>query len=214
MRNAAELQRAEPEEILRSILKQLSCSEPELPIRESVVQEYEKRKKEAERDGSAPEKLTVAESVKLIIAAIDDNPATIIIDALDECQPERRHDLLTALDAIIKNSANLVKIFVSSRDDIDIVLRLENSPNILINSNDNGEDIERFIHSEVERSIAERRLLNGKVSEELKNRIIISLIGGAGGMLVLEQEYSLALADFSGFAGSVFRLETSATVGG
>ena len=105
-RNAAEPQRAEPEEILRSILKQLSCSELELPIREPVVQEYMKRRREADLDGSEPENLNVAETVKLIISIIEDNPATIVIDALDECQPERRRDLLTALDDIIKTVAS------------------------------------------------------------------------------------------------------------
>jgi hypothetical protein len=192
LRSAAEAHRAEPEEILRSILKQLSCSEIELPIREPVVREYKKKRREAALDGSEPEKLNIAETVELIISIIDDNPATIIIDALDECQPDRRHDLLTALDNIITNSANLVKVFVSSRDDIDIVLRLEKSPNISISSSDNGGDIERFIRHEVQRSITEGRLLNGRVSEELKSRIIMTLVDGAAGMLVLQQVFSPA----------------------
>jgi hypothetical protein len=171
---------------LRSILKQLSCSKPELPIREPVAEEYKKRKKEAEEHGSEPLKLTVTECIELILALTHYNPAIIVIDALDECQQDRRHELLEALDDIIKMSANLVKVFVSSRDDIDIVLRLEESPNVFINASDNGEDIERFVYSEVERSITRKRLLNGQVSDELKTRIIATLIGGASGMSVLE----------------------------
>jgi hypothetical protein len=133
-------------------------------------------------------KLTIAESTELILALTNDNPAIIVIDAIDECQPERRHELLNALDHIINKSTNLVKVFVSSRDDIDIVLRLVESPNIFIQASGNGEDIERFVYSEVERSIADRRLLNGRVSDELKNCIISTLIGGASGMLVLKYE--------------------------
>jgi hypothetical protein len=181
-RNVAEIQRAEPDEILRCIIKQLSCLKPDLPIREPVVREYEKRREEAERDGSEPIKPTVVESVELILSLTNSNPATIIIDALDECQVGRRHELLNALDDIIKKSANLVKVFVSSRDDVDIVLRLAGVPNIYINARDNSDDIQRFIHSEVERSISDKRLLNGRVSKQLKRCIIAALIGGAQGM--------------------------------
>src|SRR5436190_8121001 len=108
IRNAAEPQRAEPEEILRSILKQLSCSELELPVREPVVQEYLKRTREADRDGSGIKKLNVEETTKLIISILGDTPATIIIDALDECQRERRHELLAALNDIVENAASPV----------------------------------------------------------------------------------------------------------
>jgi hypothetical protein len=68
--------------------------------------------KEAEEDGTEPAQLTVEESTKLIISLIEINLAIIIIDALDECQPSRRYELLNALDDIIGKSASLVKIFV------------------------------------------------------------------------------------------------------
>ena len=46
----------------------------------------------------------------------------------------------------------------------------------------NGKDIERFVLSEVERAIEDRRLLYGQVSDELKSRIVTTLTDGASGM--------------------------------
>jgi len=147
-----------------------------------VAKKYKEMKEEADDDGCEPAKLTVTECVELILALLKSNPATIIIDALDECNRARRHELLLAFDKIIQKSANVVKIFVSSRDDHDIVCRLENSPNVFIRARDNGEDIERFVRSEVHQSIMDKRLLSGNVSDELKSRIISILIEGAQGM--------------------------------
>jgi hypothetical protein len=143
---------------------------------------YNKRKEEADMDGYPPARLSVTESMELIVTLADLNPATIIIDALDECDPNRRQELLQALDEIIQKSANLIKVFVSSRDDIDIVLRLKHSPNVFIQASDNKEDIENFVHAEVEHSINNHKLLRGQVPSQLKIQIISALIEGAQGM--------------------------------
>ncbi|MCJ1352386.1 MAG: hypothetical protein MMC33_002370, partial [Icmadophila ericetorum] len=181
-RNTAEPQRADPDEIMRSILKQLSSSKPDLSVREPTAKEYRTRKEEAEQQGCEPAKLTVAECEGLILALLEHNPATIVIDALDECIPARRYEILKTLDNIIQKSASLVKVFVSSREDNDIVCRLKDSPNVIIHASDNGKDIERFIHSEVEKAIEDKRMLRGDISDELKNRIITTLAKGANGM--------------------------------
>jgi len=70
---------ANPDEILRSILKQLSFSGSNLPIREPVAETYKNRKKEAKDDGTAIEALTIEESLRLILALLKSDPATIII---------------------------------------------------------------------------------------------------------------------------------------
>jgi hypothetical protein len=153
----------------------------QLPIREPVAGTYRQRKEEADNDGSEPSKLTLRECIEHILALLETNPATIIIDALDECDPARRHELLLALDRIREESASLVKVFVSSRDDQDIVCQLENSPDVLI-ATDNCEDIENYVRIQVDQSIKDKTLLRGNVTEWLKNRIISSLIEGAQGM--------------------------------
>ncbi|KAI9856843.1 MAG: hypothetical protein M1824_005216 [Vezdaea acicularis] len=181
-RNESESQRSDPEEILRSILKQLSISLPSFLLRSPVVRAYEEKKQKAKEDGSPLETLTLQECVELILKLLESNPATIIIDALDECNPRTRIKLLEALDDIIQQSANLVKVFVSSRDDFDIVNRLQRSLNVFISVKDNDGDIQRFINVEITRSIKNRDLLYGNVSEELKSEIIMKLQKKAQGM--------------------------------
>jgi hypothetical protein len=167
---------------MRSILKQLSCLKLQLPVREPVASTYKQKKEDADNDGCEPAKLTLEECVEHILALLEINPATIIIDALDECDPARRHELLLALFRIHEESASLVKVFVSSRDDQDIVRQLDKSPDVFIHATDNYEDIENFVYIQVNKSIKDKTLLSGNVTEELKNRIICSLIEGAQGM--------------------------------
>ena len=121
-------------------------------------------------------------TVALILDILGDTPATIIVDALDECNPSRRHELLDSFDEIIQKSANVVKILVSSRDDGDILCRLETSPNLYINAKYNSADIKRFIRSEISLAIERKRLLGGRVSVNLQNLIIETLESGAHGM--------------------------------
>ena len=179
-RNTAEPERAMPDEILRCVLEQLSSSEVSEPIREPVVRKYTEKKTEAK--GRNPEKLVLDETVDTILALLETNPATIVIDALDECDPGSRGELLDALDTIICESASLVKVFVSSRDDGDIVCRLANSPNVYIRASDNKVDIERFVRTQVTEAIKKKRLIKGNVSEQLKSQIIKTLINEAQGM--------------------------------
>jgi hypothetical protein len=110
------------------------------------------------------------------------NPGIIAIDVLDECDPARRHELLWALHRICEESAGLVKVFVSCRDDQDIAWRLNNSPDAFIHATDNCQDIENFVRSQVHQSIKNKTLLLGNVTEDLNNRIISILIEGAQGM--------------------------------
>ena len=120
-RSTAEPERAKPAEIMGALLRQLASSKPDLPVKEPVAKEYEARRKKAREDCSALKKLTVQDCTRLIIDLTKNHPATIIVDALDECEESTRHELLEALDDIISNSAEIVKVFVCSRDDIDIV---------------------------------------------------------------------------------------------
>jgi hypothetical protein len=106
----------------------------------------------------------------------------VLIDALDESDLRKRGNFLHALKKIIDNSTSLVKIFISSRDDGDIVLRLNEVPNLFIEARDNRQDIERFVKRELTRCIEERTLLSGNVSNDLKGEVSTVLINKANGM--------------------------------
>lgn len=166
---------------MRSILEQVASDTAELPIREPVVEIYKEKKRE--NRGSPPkEPLTLDETIVILLKIFEENPVTIVIDALDECDPDERYKLLTALDKIITESASLVRVFVSSRNDGDIVCQLEDSPNIFIRASDNSADIARYVQDQVSEAIKKKRMAKGKVSPEMKERIISTLIEGAQGM--------------------------------
>ncbi|KAI9787978.1 MAG: hypothetical protein M1816_007282, partial [Peltula sp. TS41687] len=140
-RNTAEPARSEPQAIIASLARQLSNLRPEHPLLKPAIEIHKKK----EAQGFASGRLRIEESCALIIQLVEHYPLTIIvIDALDECNPEKRDDLLEALETILEESSNLVKIFVSSRDDQDIVLHFQHYPNLEIKSDRNTDDIVRW----------------------------------------------------------------------
>ncbi|KAL7266497.1 hypothetical protein RUND412_010956, partial [Rhizina undulata] len=107
----------------------------------------------------------------------------IVVDALDECNKETRCGLLEALRGL-RSSTESLKIFITSRNDDDIHIELENESDVYIQSSDNSRDIELFVVTEVEKYISKKRLLRGNVLPELKQTIIGTLINGADGMFL------------------------------
>ncbi|KAH8147134.1 uncharacterized protein LAJ45_08934 [Morchella importuna] len=112
------------------------------------------------------------------------NETTIVIDALDEYDQEKGKKFLMSLRKIVESSTSLVKIFVSSRNDDDIVLKLEKLPNLWIKAADNAGDIERFVQKEVIRCKKDGDLLRGSIKDELLEKIISSLTTRSQGMFL------------------------------
>jgi hypothetical protein len=171
--------RQDPTKIMQSLVRQLSVQLPGHGVPKPVTDEYEKREKNA----FSSHHLSFQDCEKLIVSLLDIYPqTTIVIDALDEIDRKSRKPFLEALNTIAQESRNLVKIFVSSRDDDDIILELEAVPKVYIHAADNAGDIERFILREINSSINRRMLLRGKVEDNLKMQIISSLVEKADGM--------------------------------
>lgn len=185
---------SEPEAILRSLVRQLSSKVPGPGLQKPTVTAYENKT----TNGKFDDGLGTEQCVSLIVELVDLNlQSTIVVDALDECNNDTRHDLFRALRTIIETSTSLVKIFLSSRNDDDIELEFSGESNISINATDNMADIELYVRSEVERSIEEKRLLRGKIDDALKELIISSLISKADGMYwVLTSRNLVHFADF------------------
>ena len=138
---------------------------------------YEKE----EDQGFASGQPGMREVCELIVQLIELYPqTTIVIDAMDECEPQKRGELLGFLETILRDASSLVKIFVSSRNDQDIVYKLKNYPNLQINSRANGSDIERFVEHEVENLVKHGKLLRHSQSpDELKKLIVSETVKGA-----------------------------------
>ena len=137
-----------------------------------------------EIEGFASGELSLEESVKLITNLTEYYPVTtIVLDALDECNPETRHLVLDALVTILNNSKGLVKIFVSFREECDPVCELRDYPYLRISSDQNSEDIELFVRNETECLMSKKRLLSySEARDEVKALITDILIKRADGM--------------------------------
>jgi hypothetical protein len=182
LRDNAQPKHGDPEEILRSILKQLVCSFSEDRAYNPAKALYSKMKEVANKRGDKPRALTLEECEDLIMELTFEDPATIIIDALDECKSEERYKLLDTLDRILARPDNPTRIFVSSRDESDISRMFQLRPRIIIEAEKNQLDIRNYIDVEIQKAIKLGRLLNGKVEDELRTRIIQKLEQGAQGM--------------------------------
>ena len=100
-RSSAEPERGEPEGVLRSIVKLMACLQPGEAVLDPVLELrcWSSRRGRMHRlDRTAQPLLT-----------------TIVIDALDQCDPRRRLELFDALSVILRTSTSLIKIFVDLR---------------------------------------------------------------------------------------------------
>ncbi|KAK2006247.1 hypothetical protein LZ32DRAFT_517469, partial [Colletotrichum eremochloae] len=104
----------------------------------------------------------------------------IVIDALDECDQQRLYELLEALDEIARQSKEIIKIFFSSRDDLDIV----STVSIAVPDSNIQEDTNTFIKEEVKRLTEKRLLIRVSLETDpaLRKITIETLQNGACGM--------------------------------
>lgn len=180
-RNPAEPERSNPTEIARSILKQLAVNKNGL-LKDVVIQEFQVRESQAEIDGEDVQQLNLGEAQALILKLLEKDPATIILDGLDECDEGRRFDLLSMFHCLIQQSASVIKLLIASRDDGDIAQQLESFPSVYIRADDSRADLNRFIDHSLDEAVASGKLLKGKVSNALRKQVSSILKEGANGM--------------------------------
>lgn len=177
MRDTAEPERADPEQILRSLVRQASDLPGDPPLHPTLRERYHERRKKGD--------ISAEEATSIIIKTIERRPVTyILIDALDECDLQRRDLLVDCLKTILSDSSSLVKIFVSSRDSQqDIAWSMRGHPALCIDASRNGADIDRYVHDSVVKAIQKKKLLPTEcVDTELQNKIEDRLRKGAAGM--------------------------------
>jgi hypothetical protein len=74
---------------------------------------------------------------------------TLVLDALDECDPASRSRLMETIELLLSKSKSPLKVFISSRPDRDIRRRFLDGPNIEIQARHNEDDIRKFVSEEV-----------------------------------------------------------------
>ena len=200
-RQKSESYRMDPTEILRAILKQLSSLGPDGRVRHAIATEYKQRRHDAERDGLDVRTLAFSECTRLMLELTSEAPATVVIDGIDELG-DSSQDLLDALWYLVENSSNVLKVFVSSRDEAAVARSLRHANSIRVKSADNSKDIAVFVKHHVSKAVKQKRLLGGRVSASLQEVITTKIIDGAGEMFLWA---SLQLQHLC--SGRVFKLE-------
>ncbi|KAH3974206.1 hypothetical protein HBI56_088980 [Parastagonospora nodorum] len=190
-----EPERQSTEGVLRSLARQLTVSSlPSRQIHNAVITLHQKSIQQIKIDGFGPAKFSISECVELILAALADNPATSVIDALDEVEEPKK--LVDALQAIISKSGNIFKAFMTTRDDPGVFAMLPTINNIRVTNEYNRTDIRSFTVHAVSSAISELKLLMGNVTETLKVRLVEGLVSGAGEMFLWVELQILHLCSF------------------
>jgi len=129
--------------VLGALLKQLAVGLGELP--EEMVQAYEEQ-----INFIGGRRLEHTDTVKMLQTASSKKRTFICIDALDECVPEHRVQLLNSLNKILQKSPN-IRLFVTGRPHIrpEIEKRLSGRVTSLLIST-KRDDIIRYLHSRLE----------------------------------------------------------------
>ncbi|KAJ5153860.1 uncharacterized protein N7500_009299 [Penicillium coprophilum] len=178
---------ADPDEIMLSLVRQFAIIDRQmLRIREQVALEYARREAEAKLEGlSDPPRIRGTQAAELILSILSSNPATIVVDGVDEIEEHRRHELLDQLIRVRDESASVVKIFISSRDNVNVMAGLPKDALVLrIQETDTRHDVELYVDHCVRNAISTRSLLHGNVSDDLQIKLKQFLLKRAGEMFL------------------------------
>ncbi|KAJ5947861.1 hypothetical protein N7466_000876 [Penicillium verhagenii] len=164
--NRDEEDRSTPLSILQSIVRQLSttASNPE-SVQIRLLEAY----KNARNRGS---NFRSDECKKQILASFETyQQTTLVIDAMDECDPDSRYELIETLSSFVSDTRQPVKIFISSRPDPDIRSLLEDTSNIGISANDNQDDILKFLTLELEK-LSKKAAFIKRIKADIIDRLL------------------------------------------
>ncbi|KAF4943884.1 hypothetical protein FSARC_14810, partial [Fusarium sarcochroum] len=173
--NRNEELRRDPGNILRSFIRQLSSPKGRLGTLPVVHKEVLNLEEELEDEGRY---LDLSRSVDLLIRLVDTYAkVTLVLDAMDECEPSNRQDLLDAIDSITLETQQRAKFFISSRPDDDIRRHFHGRPKIEVEASCTQRDITTYVEKRLEKTPRLRNL-----SPDLRHEITQTLLGQNEGM--------------------------------
>ncbi|KAL8945996.1 MAG: hypothetical protein Q9222_007547 [Ikaeria aurantiellina] len=175
-----EASRADPLEVLRSLISQLATSQHGRFVASMVQEKYEAIGPDS--DDRRP--LNETECIEILCAVPKYIPIIVVLDAFDELDQQRSPQLIQNLKTIMRQCPQGVKIFVSTRPFPAVEDSLANEESIEVTTENNGEDVKTFIHKTLEARIEDGSLLNGKVSDELQHDIRETLTKRAQNMFL------------------------------
>ena len=104
----------------------------------------------------------------------------LVIDGLDECEKNACHEVLSIINWILEITGCVVKIYISSQSDVQILHALATSSRISLSTSILSSDIESYVTSATQELIQERQLLIQDPA--LEREIITALKEKADGM--------------------------------
>lgn len=138
------MERRDPLSVLQAFVRQLSTIACDQHSIQKSFKQY------VDRARLRASKLTMGNCKKLLLEFINTYPrTTLIVDALDECENEKRTELIEVLEYLVNEAANPLKVFISSRPDGDIKEKLKKRSNIAVNVTRNYDDISIFVNNEI-----------------------------------------------------------------
>ena len=168
--------RSEPSEILGSILRQISTDSTRKTIHDVVVNQYKHSELEAEVDGFT-RGLDIPSLLRLILDIQATKPAVIVVDALDELQKSDRYELINALKEICRDVvSSAIKLFLTSRDDGQILALLSNCLKVRIEADTNRDDMQAFVRHHVDFAARSCSLLDGNITLKLQADLTQTLL--------------------------------------
>ena len=173
------------DDVMRSILGQLTLDTTGgRKVKDFLCSEYERRIAMAKVDGLDLPKLRTQDCVRLILELAEQDPLTIIIDAIDTLKENERHALISALERIVSEADNVVKILLTSRTSNCTIVAPAANKQVQITNYETQQDMEILVNHLIDTAVTSKLLLEGKVSPVLRSMLIQALLEGAGEMQV------------------------------
>jgi hypothetical protein len=171
------------DDVMRSILGQLAVDTTgRRKVKDFLCSEYERQIARASVDGLDLPKLRTQDCVRLILELAEQDPLTIIVDAIDTIKENERHALISALKRIVLEADNVVKIFITSRSSNRTTIAPAADKQIQITSHETQQDMKSFVNHLIDTAVTSKLLLEGEVPPALRSMLVQALLHGAGEM--------------------------------
>ena len=172
--------RSDPEEALRSVVSQVATSQAGHYVAPVLQNKYDTIGPDSDQSVN----LGYSDCIDILVAVSEHIPLSIVLDAFDECDQKRSPRLVQYLQELVRRSPKNVKIFISTRPFPAVEDNLMPDRSIEVTAADNSGDVRAFIRATLKNRISDKALLNGVVSEDLKNEIEITLSNRANNMFL------------------------------
>lgn len=116
--------------------------------------------------------LSTAECETALIDLINFYPrTTLILDALDECEMDAREAIARILRNLVDKGQGTVKVFIASRKEADIEEYFCSHKLVEISTDDNRDDIEKYIEEEMAKVGGRWSSVSAQVKKQVKKTI-------------------------------------------